>query len=69
MKPDAALYEIVESLTGCRNQEILYLDDRPENIATGQQRNWQVVHHQQAGDTIRLLQSWGMHQEASSSEH
>src|SRR6516164_553569 len=30
MKPDAKLYEVVESKTGARGAEILYLDDRPE---------------------------------------
>src|SRR5678809_195193 len=43
MKPDAKLYEVVESKTGARGAEILYLDDRPENIAAGAERGWQVI--------------------------
>lgn len=43
MKPDAHLYEVVESCSGCRGPEILYLDDRPENIEAGAARGWQVI--------------------------
>ena len=34
MKPDPRLYEVVEANTGCRNRELFYIDDRPENIET-----------------------------------
>lgn len=43
MKPDTKLYEVVEEKTGCKGSHILYIDDRPENIATGAQRGWQVI--------------------------
>ncbi|SRR5260370_27935829 len=43
MKPDAKLYEVVERKTGRKAGEILYLDDRPENVATGAERGWQVI--------------------------
>jgi FMN phosphatase YigB (HAD superfamily) len=43
MKPHAKLYEVVEAQTGRRNGDILYLDDRPENIAAGVDRGWQVI--------------------------
>jgi len=43
MKPDAKLYEVVEKQSGRRRAEILYLDDRPENIAAGAVRGWQVI--------------------------
>jgi len=43
MKPDAHLYEVVEARSGCRGPEILYLDDRPENVAAGAARGWQVI--------------------------
>jgi len=46
MKPDAKLYEVVEMKTGCRGADLLYLDDRPENIETGVKRGWQVVLHE-----------------------
>ncbi len=43
MKPDAGLYEVVERQSGRRGSEILYLDDRPENVAAGTARGWQVI--------------------------
>ncbi len=43
MKPDARLYEVVERQSGLRGGELLYLDDRPENIAAGAARGWQVI--------------------------
>ena len=46
MKPEAKLYEVVEAKTGCRGANLLYLDDRPENIETGAKRGWQVVLHE-----------------------
>ena len=43
LKPDSKLYEVVERETRRRGAEILYLDDRPENIAAGADRGWQTV--------------------------
>lgn len=43
MKPDARIYEALEAMTGKRGAEILYLDDRPENVAAGAARGWQVI--------------------------
>src|ERR1039457_3184197 len=43
MKPNAKLYEVVESESGRQKAEFLYLDDRPENVAAGATRGWQVI--------------------------
>jgi HAD superfamily hydrolase (TIGR01509 family) len=43
MKPQEKLYEVVEQKTGHRREKIIYIDDRPENIAAGAARGWQVV--------------------------
>ena len=43
MKPDAGLYNVVERQSGRRGSEILYLDDRHENVAAGAARGWQVI--------------------------
>lgn len=43
MKPDARIYEVVERQAGRRGADLLYLDDRPENIAAGAARGWQVI--------------------------
>jgi FMN phosphatase YigB (HAD superfamily) len=46
MKPDARLYKVVEEVTRSRGPEIVYLDDRPENVAAGIQRGWHGVLHE-----------------------
>lgn len=43
MKPDAKIYEALEAMSGKRGAEILYLDDRPENVEAGAARGWQVI--------------------------
>ncbi|HNQ74470.1 MAG TPA: HAD family phosphatase [Verrucomicrobiota bacterium] len=43
MKPEAKIYEALETLTGKRGTEILYLDDRAENVAAGAARGWQTL--------------------------
>jgi len=60
MKPDAKLYEVVERETGRRREEILYLDDRPENIETGAARGWQSVLHETPEQTRAALKALGL---------
>ncbi len=43
MKPAAKIYETLESLSGKRGADILYLDDRPENVDAGAARGWQTI--------------------------
>lgn len=43
MKPAAKIYEQLEALSGKRGAEILYLDDRQENVDAGAARGWQVI--------------------------
>jgi putative hydrolase of the HAD superfamily len=52
MKPDAPIYEALETLTGRRGAEIIYLDDRPENIHAGSARGWRTILHE-APETSR----------------
>lgn len=60
MKPEPRLYEVVEKQSGRRGAEILYLDDRPENIAAGAQRGWQVVLQEAPEKTTTALQQLGL---------
>jgi HAD superfamily hydrolase (TIGR01509 family) len=46
MKPAAKMYEAMEKLAGRRGAEILYLDDRPENVAGGAARGWRTILHE-----------------------
>jgi HAD superfamily hydrolase (TIGR01509 family) len=60
MKPEHKLYEVVEKECGKRGAEILYLDDRPENIATGQARGWQVILHETPEKTRAAVERLGL---------
>ena len=60
MKPEAGLYEVVERLSGRRDSEILYLDDRPENIAAGAARGWQVILQESPEKSRAALQRLGL---------
>ncbi|RMD93445.1 MAG: HAD family phosphatase [Alphaproteobacteria bacterium] len=40
MKPDAAIYEMLERETGHAASRLLFIDDRPENIAAAEARGW-----------------------------
>ena len=46
MKPDVKIYEALEQLTGRRGAEILYIDDRAENIEVGVARGWRTIFHE-----------------------
>jgi HAD superfamily hydrolase (TIGR01509 family) len=58
MKPDAKMYEALEKLTGRRGAEILYLDDRPENVAAGAARGWRTILHETPERTRAALEQF-----------
>jgi len=43
MKPAAKIYEALEKMSGKQGADILYLDDRQENIDAGAARGWQTI--------------------------
>ena len=44
--PDEPLiYEITEKITGHHGSQIVYLDDRLENLEPARQRGWHTIHH------------------------
>jgi epoxide hydrolase-like predicted phosphatase len=60
MKPDAGLYEVVERESGCRGQELLYIDDRPENVAAGAARGWHVILQETPDKTLAAVRKLGL---------
>lgn len=52
MKPHPPMYEALEQRSGCRGAEILYLDDRPENVEAGMARGWQGLVHRDPAETV-----------------
>jgi FMN phosphatase YigB (HAD superfamily) len=55
MKPDPRLYEVVEKTAGHRGPDLLYIDDRPENITEGQRRGWQTILHHDPDTTAAAI--------------
>jgi HAD superfamily hydrolase (TIGR01509 family) len=58
MKPGAKIYEALEKLAGRRGAEILYLDDRPENVAAGAARGWRTILHETPEKTRAALEQF-----------
>jgi len=60
LKPDARIYEVVERLSGRRGAEILYLDDRPENVQGGATRGWRAILHEAPDKTRAAVRETGL---------
>jgi glucose-1-phosphatase len=59
MKPDAKIYEAVEKLTGKRGADLIYIDDRAENIEAAVKRGWRTILHEtpeKTHATMKLFQ-------------
>jgi putative hydrolase of the HAD superfamily len=58
MKPDAKIYEALEDLAGRRGTEVIYIDDRPENIEAAVKRGWRTVLHETPEKTRAALENY-----------
>jgi FMN phosphatase YigB (HAD superfamily) len=58
MKPEAKIYESLETLTGRQGREILYLDDRPENVTAGAERGWRAILHETPEKSIAAIDNF-----------
>jgi HAD superfamily hydrolase (TIGR01509 family) len=56
MKPDAKIYKAMEKTSGKRGADLIYIDDRPENIKTGDARGWRAILHETPDKTRAALQ-------------
>jgi 2-haloacid dehalogenase len=56
IKPDPAIYAALETQTGHAPETMLFIDDRPENIAAAEARGWHGhVFTSEAGLAARLI--------------
>jgi FMN phosphatase YigB (HAD superfamily) len=60
MKPDAKIYEALEKLAGRRGSDIVYLDDRPENVAAGAARGWRTILHETPEKSCAAMEEMGL---------
>jgi FMN phosphatase YigB (HAD superfamily) len=58
MKPEAKIYEVLEKLAGRRGADIIYLDDRSENVAAGAARGWRTILHETPERTRAALENF-----------
>ncbi len=60
MKPRPEIYAAMEALSGRRGADLIYLDDRAENIAAGAARGWRAILHETPEQTRAALQAAGV---------
>ena len=58
MKPEPKIYEALEKLAGRHGADILYIDDRPENVAAGAARGWRTILHETPEKTRMALEQF-----------
>jgi HAD superfamily hydrolase (TIGR01509 family) len=55
MKPDAKIYAAMEKMCGRSGTDIIYLDDRLENVEAGSARGWRAILHETPEQTRVIL--------------
>jgi putative hydrolase of the HAD superfamily len=60
MKPESKIYEALEALTGRRGADLIYIDDRHENVAAGAARGWRTIFHETPEKTRQALTAFGV---------
>jgi putative hydrolase of the HAD superfamily len=55
MKPHVRIYEALEKMAGKRGADIIYIDDRHENIEAGLARGWRAILHETPEKTHAAL--------------
>ncbi len=58
MKPDTTLYGVAQLMTRCTPGNLLFLDDRAENVHAARQMVWSAIHHQAPEDSIEGVNQW-----------
>lgn len=56
VKPQPRIYEVVEARTKRNGDQLLYIDDRLENIEHGRERGWQTIYHIDVPATISKVE-------------
>jgi glucose-1-phosphatase len=60
MKPDAKIYAALEQMCGRNGSDIVYLDDRAENVAGGAARGWQAILHETPDKSRAAIEKLGL---------
>jgi len=60
MKPAAKIYEALEEMSGRRGANVLYLDDRQENVDAGAARGWQTILQTEPAKSRAAIEKLGL---------
>jgi HAD superfamily hydrolase (TIGR01509 family) len=60
MKPDLALYRVVEELTGRVGSDLVFLDDRPDNVEAACRLGWRAFVHENPERSSRHFVDLGL---------
>ena len=60
LKPQPEIYAAMEKMTGRSGADLIYIDDRPENIAAGAARGWRAIWHETPARTRQALVDLGV---------
>ena len=60
MKPQPAIYSAMEKMCGRSGADLIYLDDRAENIAAGAARGWRAILHESPEKSRAALMRLGI---------
>ena len=58
MKPDAKIYQVTEERVGLAPEQLIFADDKLENIEAAKSRGWNVIHHQLPETTIAAVRAF-----------
>jgi len=60
MKPLPAIYDAMEQMCGHTGADMIYMDDRAENVAAGAARGWRAILHETPEQTRAALAGMGI---------
>jgi len=60
MKPETELYVRIEQLSGRTGHEIVYIDDREENVVAGSERGWVGILHRSPEESMVAVKRLGL---------
>lgn len=60
MKPQSEIYAALEAMAGATGDELVFIDDRPENVAAGIERGWQGIVQEHPEKTFAAAARMGL---------
>ena len=58
IKPNKEIYSIVENTTGLKGHELLFIDDKSENIDAAKKLGWNAILHDPKNDIVEVFEDY-----------